>query len=200
MKSDDSIRIAIAESSVIVRSGITQVLKRLSNLRVQPIEVTSNEALRDCVRTQSPDILLVNPSFGGYFDVGSFRESSGSIRIMAIQSTFTDAALMNKYDDFISIFDDADIIADKIGKLQNIEVEPDENDPDSLSQREREIVICVVKGMTNKEIAENLYLSIHTVITHRRNISRKLQIHSASGLTIYAIVNKLVELNEIKGL
>lgn len=59
---------------------------------------------------------------------------------------------------------------------------------------------CVVKGMTNKEIAENLFLSIHTVITHRRNISKKLQIHSAAGLTIYAIVNKLVTLNDVKDL
>ena len=71
---------------------------------------------------------------------------------------------------------------------------------DTLSQREKEIVICVVKGMTNKEIAEKLFLSIHTVITHRRNISKKLQIHSAAGLTIYAIVNKLVALSDVKDL
>jgi regulator of cell morphogenesis and NO signaling len=69
---------------------------------------------------------------------------------------------------------------------------------EALSVREKEIIACVVKGMTNKEIAESLCLSIHTVITHRRNIARKLQIHSPAGLTIYAIVNKLVELNDIK--
>lgn len=68
---------------------------------------------------------------------------------------------------------------------------------DTLSQREKEIIGCVVRGLTNKEIADKLFISIHTVITHRRNISRKLQIHSVAGLTIYAIVNKLVELNEI---
>lgn len=56
----------------------------------------------------------------------------------------------------------------------------------------------MVKGMTNKAIADKLFLSIHTVITHRRNIARKLQIHSSAGLTIYAIVNKLVELQDIK--
>lgn len=70
--------------------------------------------------------------------------------------------------------------------------------PEPLSAREREIIVCVVKGMTNKQIAEALYISAHTVITHRRNIAAKLQIHSAAGLTIYAIVNKLVELSEIK--
>ncbi len=55
-------------------------------------------------------------------------------------------------------------------------------------------MVCVVKGMTNREIADRLFLSTHTVVTHRRNIARKLQVHSASGLTVYAIVNKLVEL------
>lgn len=67
-----------------------------------------------------------------------------------------------------------------------------------LSAREREIIVCVVKGLTNKQIAEELCISTHTVITHRRNIASKLQIHSAAGLTIYAIVNKLVELSEIE--
>ncbi|MBQ2729010.1 MAG: helix-turn-helix transcriptional regulator [Alistipes sp.] len=73
-----------------------------------------------------------------------------------------------------------------------------EEERQELSSREREIIVCVVKGMTNKEIAEELCISTHTVITHRRNIASKLQIHSAAGLTIYAIVNKLVELSEIK--
>lgn len=64
-----------------------------------------------------------------------------------------------------------------------------------LTPREKEVVIAVVKGMTNKEIADELCLSTHT--THRRNIARKLDIHSLSGLTIYAIMNKLIELDEI---
>ena len=69
-----------------------------------------------------------------------------------------------------------------------------------MSQREKEIVVCVVKGLTNKAIADKLFISIHTVITHRRNIARKLQIHSPAGLTIYAIVNKLVDLQDVKPL
>jgi regulator of cell morphogenesis and NO signaling len=69
---------------------------------------------------------------------------------------------------------------------------------DNLTDREKEILAGVVKGLTNKEIAQGLFLSTHTVISHRRNITRKLEIHSTAGLTIYAIVNKLVTLDEIK--
>ena len=68
---------------------------------------------------------------------------------------------------------------------------------EQLSEREKEIVVCVAKGLSNKEIADTLCLSVNTVTTHRRNIARKLQIHSAAGITIYAIVNKLVTLNEV---
>ena len=67
----------------------------------------------------------------------------------------------------------------------------------TLSEREKEIVACVAKGMSNKEIADSLCLSVNTVTTHRRNITKKLQIHTSYGLTIYAIVNKLVELQDI---
>ena len=66
-----------------------------------------------------------------------------------------------------------------------------------LSEREKNVVVCVAKGMSNKEIADKLCLSINTVTTHRRNIARKLSIHTSAGITIYAIVNKLVALDEI---
>ena len=68
---------------------------------------------------------------------------------------------------------------------------------EALSEREKDIVRCVAKGMSNKEIADALFISVHTVTTHRRNISSKLQIHTAAGLTIYAISNKLVNIEEI---
>lgn len=204
MKNNEVIRIAIAETSVIVRGGLTAALKRLPNAKVQPIELLSMEALHDCVRTQCPDMLVVNPAFGDYFDVSKFRdETSGKkIRLIALVTSFVDAALLNKYDESVSIFDDLEALSKKIGGLTNVadEEETADDSQDALSQREREIVICVVKGMTNKEIAEKLFLSIHTVITHRRNISKKLQIHSAAGLTIYAIVNKLVTLSDVKDL
>ncbi len=69
---------------------------------------------------------------------------------------------------------------------------------EALSDRERDVIIAVVQGMQNKEIADHLCISINTVITHRRNIARKLQIHSAAGLTIYAIVNGLVDISSVK--
>ena len=69
---------------------------------------------------------------------------------------------------------------------------------ETLSEREKDIIACVTKGMSNKEIARALFLSVHTVTTHRRNISNKLQIHTPAGLTIYAIANKLVNIEDLQ--
>ena len=202
MRTNETVRVAIAETSVIIRTGVSLVLKRLPSFRVQPIELVSMEALHDCLRTQYPNVLIVNPAFGGYFDVERFRDKNRDkpIRIIALVSSFVDTSLLNKYDDHISIFDGLDVVSQKLVGLEDSDHASNVEEQDTLSQREKEIVVCVVRGMTNKEMADRLFLSIHTVITHRRNISKKLQIHSAAGLTIYAIVNKLVSLDEVKDL
>lgn len=69
---------------------------------------------------------------------------------------------------------------------------------DALSEREKEVIVSLVQGMTNKEIANHLCIAPNTVITHRRNIARKLQIHTPAGLTIYAIVTNLVDISSVE--
>ena len=73
-----------------------------------------------------------------------------------------------------------------------------QDNSEALSDREKDVIIGVVQGLQNKEIADRLCISVNTVITHRRNIARKLQIHSPAGLTIYAIVNGLVDISSVK--
>ena len=139
----------------------------------------------------------------GYFDVRKFKETpqNAGVKCIALMCSVADQGVLRNYDESLTIYDDADTIREKLNRLLNVPGEETEEElagQEVLSSREKEIITCVVKGMTNKEIADALYLSAHTVITHRRNIARKLQIHSPAGLTIYAIVNKLVELQDIK--
>jgi DNA-binding CsgD family transcriptional regulator len=201
--SNELVKVAVAESSVVIRSGLSAALRRLPSIKIQAVEVASTISLNDCMRMQKPDILIVNPYFGEFFNIDEFRQKyiENNVRIVALKCVYIDNMILSKYDTVISVFDDLDVIAERLNGLRLKDEDEDaDGEQDVLSQREKEIVICVVKGMTNKEIAEQLFLSIHTVITHRKNISKKLQIHSVSGLTIYAIVNKLVELSDIKSL
>ena len=181
-----SLKIAVAESSQIIRSGLLAVLKRLPGLNVSVVEIAD------------PDILIVNPALPGLFSLQRIRHESGceTMKCVALQCALADALSLRIYDETISLYDTAEQIRLKLSRLANRDEKP-ESRRDLLSPREKDVVVCVVKGMTNKQIAERLCLSAHTVITHRRNIAGKLQIHSPAGLTIYAIVNKLVELDEI---
>ncbi len=201
MNNNSSLKIVVAETSVIIRSGLTTVLKRIPNLNAHPIEVSSPETLQNYIYLHTPDIVIVNPTFGGWFDLQAFKSDNGKsgVKYIALICSVIDNNALKEYDESFAICDDIDVITTRINHLLHTEEEEEkDNEQETLSQREKEIITCVVKGMTNKAIADKLYLSIHTVITHRRNIARKLQIHSPAGLTIYAIVNKLVELQDIK--
>lgn len=202
MKNNEPLRIVVAETSLIIRSGVVSLLRHLPGVNIHPIEAVSMEALQECIRTQRTDILIVSPTFGGWFNPVAIKTppATPNLKCIALLCSVVESALLKEYDETISIYETTETMLEKLNRLQHIPLEEEEPPAEvgSLSQREKEIIVCVVKGMTNKAIAEKLFLSIHTIITHRRNIARKLQIHSPAGLTIYAIVNKLVELQDIE--
>ena len=202
MNSDSAtIKLVIADNSPIVRSGLIAVLRHIPGLKIQPYEVQTQSSLQNYIFMHEPDLVIVNPIFDGWFDIKAFKAGlkKTSIKFMALLSAVIDSAVLKDYNDSFTIYDDVEQISTKIAKLLSEDSDKDQSaENENLSQREKEIIVGVVKGLTNKEIADKLCLSIHTVITHRRNVSRKLQIHSPAGLTIFAIVNGLVELNDIK--
>ena len=86
-----------------------------------------------------------------------------------------------------------------VNRKLHIALESGDEEPrsegETLSAREKEILVCVAKGLLNKEIADQCNLSIHTVITHRKNITRKTGIKTVAGLTVYALLNNLIDIN-----
>ncbi len=192
------IHFVIVEPSAIIRCGIVTILQHVATFNADIAEVNDMSTILSGNLKQTPDILIVNPSQLGIFSSSQFKNDIGneSLKIVALQSAFTEQSLLQNYDEVISIFDSIEAITEKITTVtKNEDIELNKKE---LSAREKEIIVCVVKGMTNKQIADVLCLSTHTVIAHRRNLASKLQIHSPAGLTIYAIVNKLVDLADIK--
>ena len=230
--SNDTLHIAVADSSLIVRSGVIATLKSLIDAKLHIVEITTAEELADCMQMHSPDMLIVNPSLlrgllpedGCREAIDRFKKNFSSVIYIALITSLSELPMTNGYDGVISIYDTSETIAATIGKIldkgnpaagleiegENMEhasvaeganatfnLQPDDSAASILSQREKEIVVCVVGGLTNKEIADRLFLSVHTVITHRKNISRKLQIHSVAALTIYAIANRLIDIEDL---
>lgn len=192
------IHIIVVEPSAIIRCGIVTLLQRASLPNIDIAEMSDVSMLMSQSWSSVPDLLIVNPSQLGFFAPSQLRQEIGNdrLKIIALQSTIADQSIVQSYDEVISIYDSVDVVVQKISTI--IKGSDEISGKKVLSQREQEIVVGVVKGMTNKQIADELFLSTHTVIAHRRNIANKLQIHSPSGLTIYAIVNKLVDLSDIE--
>lgn len=196
-----TIRIAIAEVSPIVRSGLEAQLKRLARYKVQILHLT-DDARREwteALAVTPADIFILNPLLCG-LSPKTLAPQYEDAKFVALSLSLADDGLLSGYDDILPITASVRQIAelfDRLVQKPDTDAMQSNAEAQTLTPREREIVVCIVKGMTNKEIASALFLSTHTVITHRRNITKKLQIHSPSGLTIYAIMNKMVELNEI---
>lgn len=103
---------------------------------------------------------------------------------------------MASFDGVIMINDTPGQIVGSIQKLLKTHLQPEQNhQTEALSEREIEVLKLLVEGNSNKEIADKLFISTHTVITHRKNISQKTGIKSVSGLTIYAVVNNIITLD-----
>lgn len=132
--------------------------------------------------------------------IDSLRDIAPDIYIIGLYNSALPQDLVSKFDETISFYDTPEALCHIISNALERDEETTESDRKELSPREKEVVVGIVKGLSNKEIAGSMNVSVNTVMTHRRNISNKLKIHSPAGLTIYAIVSKLVSLEEVSGL
>ncbi|MDD2437149.1 MAG: LuxR C-terminal-related transcriptional regulator [Massilibacteroides sp.] len=98
---------------------------------------------------------------------------------------------------YLNITSPLELIIDRFQQLFNYETNGTENNK-GLSARETDVLQLIVKGITNKEIADKLNISLNTVLSHRKNITSKLGIKTISGLTYYAIMNGFISADEIE--
>lgn len=137
-----------------------------------------------------------------YFPGDSLRNNQLSATLYDIYNNEEWLALHAEVEDKIFIpaikyLEDKSRQSDVSAKISSM-IGKNQEGADALGVREKDVIVALVQGMSNKEIAEHLCISVNTVITHRRNIARKLQIHSPAGLTIYAIVNNLIDISAVK--
>lgn len=188
--------ILVAEPSPIIRIGLVSLLKRLDSLSLKIAEISDIGSLYEAIESFEVEILIINPMYLGQVTPDKIRAVSHNekLKVVCFQSTAADQRHLKLYDDVISIYDIPSQIQDKLEKIINSNQDSD----NQISARETEIIACIAKGYSNKEISDKLFISVNTVMTHRRNIMSKLQIHSQAGLTIYAIVNKIIDINDVK--
>lgn len=202
MAQQTTLKIAVAEESVVVRMGILATLKRLLGGEATYLEVAEPDDLETRLASFVPTVVMVSPTFGGRFDICAWRDKTDlyarCARFVALMSQVVASPLCLGYDAQISIFDTEDDIMALIDQLRGRDAEPPPTPTARPCPSAKQVVRGVVSGMANKEIADQMNISVYTVLTHRRNIARKLNIHSSIALAIYAISNKLVAVDEVK--
>jgi DNA-binding NarL/FixJ family response regulator len=124
-----------------------------------------------------------------------FKQNNPEISWIALIYSYFDNEILNKFDDKIFITEPTQQIIQKLFRSSNNQNDYTDNKFTELTEREIDILTQLVKGLSNKEIADELNISIHTVISHRKNITEKTGIKSLPGLTIYAISKKIIHLN-----
>jgi len=198
----DRLTVVLLESSYLVMAGVEQLLGELPGLLLTEVFDGSEKNLAQKIIKLKPNIIIINPDaleINTVTLINTLRTKNGCLLIGLcakntpenVKSHFT--ACLNLDDGKFELLEEFKAILGK--RIKNIK---EEKIKTGISGREKTIIKEVVSGLTNQEIANKLFLSIHTVTTHRKNITNKLGIKTVSGLTVYAILNKIVDIHEIE--
>ena len=192
-------RIIICEASEIITAGLASIINSMADFDVV-MRIDNPESLSERILTSDVNILIINPNLLGYTDRNlpiQLTKERPQLLVVALVSTHIDPSQLKPYNGVIEISDTKLKVINTLNQIVQNSEHGDKNDDVELSKREIDVLIAVAKGMMNKEIADQMNISIHTVISHRKNITRKTGIKSVSGLTVYALLNNLIDENEV---
>lgn len=194
-----NITILIAEPSEIIFEGLSSILNK-SSFTPSIQWVPGLKEMQQIYLHHQIGLIIVNPSLIQHSpkEYRSLKEKFGNIRWVGLVYAFYDQQTLEEFDALISVSESSEKITNTISSLL-LKKKSKDNDQlqDVLSDREIEVLKLLTTGNINKEIADKLNISIHTVITHRKNISHKTGIKSVSGLTIYAVLKKFISLDNL---
>lgn len=191
---EESHKIGILEPSAIVTEGLRIILLKAGHFNFYHIDHIDD--IERYVLENNIQLIIINPSLvvNLHKEFTHIKRHCPNVVWGALVYSFFDAKTLSLFDFSIAVTDQADEIVGTIrSKLDNSNTNLT-NTTEPLSDREIDVLKLLVQGLLNKEIADKLNISIHTVISHRKNITQKTGIKTQAGLTIYAISNKIISL------
>jgi len=196
----DKLKVIIATESYVVNQGFHLIFNKLRHSKVIGSVNTFEDLLR-LIQNESADIILLSTNLIEDFSLNDLYKKLNNKRTQLIAYISDKNGVIehqNIFSESIWSNDSKGEILKKLNQLLEKEVgDSSELENSDLSEREKDILKEVAMGLTNNEIGDKLFISAHTVITHRKKITRKLGIKSVSGLTVYAIINGLIEMEEV---
>lgn len=194
-------KVALLLPSVLVARGFESVFADLGEFRVSGVLSDLGNAAEVRMKLEGADVIVVDPVVFEYAVRGNVRSvisQYSDAAVVGLQSISMSDEAWKQYDEVVNIYDAPPVIIRKLRSALSSRTELPKLEGEELSAREKEILVCVAKGMLNKEIADHFNISIYTVITHRKNITRKTGIRTVAGLTVYALLNNLIDYSAIE--
>ena len=192
-------RVIICEASEIIANGLYEIIQGISGFDVVA-RIDTPENLSEKILLSDANILIINPNLLGYSDrnlVFQLAKEYPHLVSIALLTSYIDPSYQKPYNGVIEINDSRAKIITKMNQLAQSNERQERPEDVELSKREIDVLVAVAKGLMNKEIADQMNISIHTVISHRKNITKKTGIKSVSGLTVYALLNNLIDETEV---
>ena len=216
-------RIILADSNDLVRVGMRTILSAKDNLEIVG-EARNNNELKDQIKSFPVDVVLIDYTSAGFdIDVIPLILSANSdLKFIAITPEQSAQTLVDALRSGVMSYvkKDCDVgeilnavketgrgnkffcgqILETIQRasidVNDIDFESFSCEPIVLSERELGIIVHIAEGLTNTQIADQLFLSTHTVNTHRKNIMAKLGVKNTAGIVMYAVKTNLISPNK----
>lgn len=193
-------KIILADPSPIILRGLSDIISEIAGYQVV-LHSSDLLVVASRIHLLNPDVLIVNPTMIDYPKRLKIRELFSDfpdMKLVALVSAYFDEQVLKQYDGIIEINDNEHRVKSTLNQTVSLNKNHNvDNDSSVLSEREKSVLVGLAKGLMNKEIAEQLNLSVHTVMTHRKNIIRKTGIKSVSALTVYAILNNFIDQKDV---
>ena len=189
-------KILIIEPSVIIREGIAAILQQMKD----GVELSFADTLEEALKFGQSElfkIVIVNPVTlnNSKKNLNNLLSLYNKTNVIGLNSNHYDRNLSDNFADNIFVTDRHETITQIISKHFNTTPATTNDVDNTLSEREIDVLKLLATGKSNKEIAEQLFISIHTVISHRKNISNKIGVKSTAALVIYAVANGLIDVD-----
>ena len=182
-------RLLIVEPSELIVEGLKAILDGQIRFKLLEPEVSADH-LEERVISSQPDIVLINPTLVPA-NLNNLR-SERQFAVVALVYQYVERDLLKQFDAVVDIRDSRAVIINTLAQAFSAENETGKSNYE-LTKRETAVLVELAQGKTNKEIADSLNVSVHTVISHRKNITHKTGIKSVAGLTVYAMLNNLID-------
>jgi len=198
MTNNKNKKVLLIIPSTVMAKGMESILSEMGEFSVAGILSEMPGTGDTKAYNVDADVVIVDPmvlDHASRAKVRGYLDDFPDAAVIALVSTAMDEDSLKPYDDIINVYDKPVEIIKKLRRTLEVSRDSAKTGGEELSSREKEILVCVAQGMLNKEIADKFNLSIYTVITHRKNITRKTGIKTVAGLTVYAMLNNLIDIN-----